>query len=241
MLYGEKEVRDNIRNRDGRRVFFLGKGDTLTPGARDWLSRERIEIRSAQEAKIETYRLSNGAFMREKPEYMTHLHGDVLVEKTHPRIAFRGAVDALEAELLLCQLDAEPVRKELGEILDLTRLLIRCEVMDEPVPQKELCGMTQEQIRHRSHFPQDYYAVAHFMPEYTDGRLILQLNRCRSTARAAELAAVRAFAREGEKPQREDILKAMNRISSMLYILMLQQKAGKAGGCHGKTGYGGTD
>ena len=43
MLYTEQNVRDNIRNREGKRIFFLGAGDQLTPGARDWLRKERIE------------------------------------------------------------------------------------------------------------------------------------------------------------------------------------------------------
>ena len=60
MLYTEKNVKDNIRNREGKRVFFLGKGDTLTPGARDYLSRERIPILPGEAAKIETYKLLGG-------------------------------------------------------------------------------------------------------------------------------------------------------------------------------------
>ena len=48
MLYTEQQVKANIRNRDGKRVFYLGRGDQLTPGARDWLSRERIEILPAE-------------------------------------------------------------------------------------------------------------------------------------------------------------------------------------------------
>ena len=110
MLYTEEAVRANIRNREGKRVFFLGKGDTLTPGARDFLSRERVEIRPAETAKIDTYRLLNGGFVTEKPEHMTHLNGDVLVSKSHPRIAFRGAVDTLEAEIILCQLNEEQLK-----------------------------------------------------------------------------------------------------------------------------------
>ena len=228
MLYTEQSVRDNIRNREGKRVFFLGKGDTLTPGARDFLSRERIEVRSAEEAKIETYQLLNGGYMKEKPEHMTHLHGDVLVSKTHPRIAFRGKIDLLEAEIMLCQLIVEePVRRQLGEILALTRKLIRCDVLNEPVAEERLCGLTQKEIRQRSHLPQDYYAQAHFMPEYTDGEVILRLNRCRCLARQTELAAVQAFLDGEGNPTRVDILQALNRISSMLYILMIQLKKGK--------------
>ena len=176
MLYTERQVRDNIRNREGRRVFFLGKGDALTPGARDFLNRERIEIRSGEEAKIEEYKLLNGGFIREKPEHMTHLNGDILVSKTHPRIAFRGAMDMLEAELLLCQLDVEQVRRELGEILALARSVLRCEVMEEPLPAGKLCGLTEAELRKHSHFPQEYYGQPHFMPEGSDGELLLQIN-----------------------------------------------------------------
>ena len=228
MLYTEQSVKANIRNREGKRVFFLAQGDTLTPGARDFLSRERIEVRSAEEAKIETYRLLNGGFLKEKPEHMTHLHGDVLVNKTHPRIAFRGRIDMLEAEIALCQLTAEePIRRQLGEILSLTSKLISCYVLNEPVPEERLCGLTQAEIRQRSHRPQDFYGQPHFMPEYTDGEAILRLNRCRCAAREAELSAVRAFLDAEGNPTRVDILQAMNRISSMLYILMIQLKKGK--------------
>lgn len=226
MLYTEQTVRDNIRNRDGKRVFFLSKADTLTPGARDFLSRERISILPAEEAKIDTYRLLSGGVMTQKPEHMTHLYGDVLVEKTHPRIAFRGAIDTLEAEIMLCQLNAGAFQRELSEILALVRRLIRCDVLDEPVPGEKLCGLTEDEIRRRSHFPQDFYGQPHFMPEYTDGVEVLWLNQARCAARAAELAAVRAFVDQEGRPVRTDILRAMNRVSSMLYLLMIQAKKG---------------
>ena len=228
MLYTEEMVRGNIRNREGKRVFFLGRGDTLPPGARDYLSRERIEIRSGESAKIEEYRLLNGAVLRQKPEQMTHLNGDVLVLKTHPRIAFRGAMDALEAELMLCQRNVrEEIRKSLGEGPSLARMLIRCEVMGEPVPEGKLCGLTEFEQRERSHRPQDYYGQAHFMPEHTDGAEVLWLNRCRCAVRSAELAAARAFTDGDGNAVRGDILRALNRMSSMVYILMIQVKSGK--------------
>ena len=69
--------------------------------------------------------------------------------------------------------------------------------------------------------------MAHFMPDFSDSAQLLQLNRCRCAARAAELAAAEAFADREGLPTRPDILKALNRISSMLYLLMLQAKAGK--------------
>ena len=84
MLYTEQNVRDNIRTREGKRVFYLREEDRLTSAARDFLRLERIEILPAQQAKPDCYRLENGAIFLEKPEHMTHLQGNVLVNKTHP-------------------------------------------------------------------------------------------------------------------------------------------------------------
>ena len=228
MLYTEDMVRQNLRNREGKRVFYLAKGDTLTPGARDWLRAERIEVLPAETAKPDQYRLLSGAVLNEKPEHMTHLNGDYLVLKTHPRIRFRGAMDSLEAELLWCALHCDgQLRKDLEEILNLARMLIRCEVMGEPVPEGKLCGLTASEQRSHSHRPQDYYGQTHFMPEIADGERILRLNQCRTAARAAELAAAAAFTDEDGNAARMDILRALNRMSSMLYILMIREKAGR--------------
>ena len=226
MLYTEQQAKANIRNRNGKRVFYLGKGDQLTPGARDWLSRERIEILPAEQARPERYKLLSGGFAEEKPEHMTHLNGDILVHKTHPRIAFRGAMDTLEAEMMLCQLALrEPMKKQLQEVLDFARYLLRCDVLEETVERETLCGLTQEQLRSHSHRPQDFYGQPHFMPEATDGEAILRLNRCRCAAREAELKAVAAFTDREGNPTRIDLLQAMNRLSSMIYILMIKLKS----------------
>ena len=226
MLYTEQQVKANIRNRDGKRVFYLGRGDQLTPGARDWLSRERIEILPAEQARPERFKLLSGGFSEEKPEHLTHLNGDTLVHKTHPRIAFRGAMDTLEAELMLCQLILrEPMKKQLQEVLDFARYLLRCDVLEEKVERETLCGLDEQQLRSHSHRPQEYYGQPHFMPEVTDGEEILRLNRCRCAAREAELKAVAAFTDREGNPTRIDLLRAMNRLSSMIYILMIKQKS----------------
>ena len=226
MLYDETAVRANIRNREGKRVFFLGQGDQMTSSARDYLTRERIEIKPAQQAKIDTYRLLRGGYLTEKPEHMTHLNGDVLVEKTHPRIAFRGAMDMLEAELVLCQLKTpREVKLQLQQILELARLLIRCDVLEEPLHCEKLCGLTEQELRAHSHRPQDFYGQPHFMPSAEDGEAIAYLNRCRCAARDAERQAVAAFRDIEGNPTRVDILRALNRMSSMLYILMIKEKS----------------
>ena len=232
MLYSRQAAQDNIRNRDGKRVFYLGKGDQLTSDARDFLNRERIAILPAAEAKQERYQLLGGGFAEEKPEHMTHLNAQVLVSKTHPRIAFRGMVDELEARLLLCQTRLPRWEKELGEILELARKILRSDVLETPLQEEKLCGLDEAQLRDHSHRPQDFYGQPHFMPSREDGAGVLELNLLRTAVRQTELAAVRAF-RDGEGlPTRMDILQALNRMSSMVYILMIREK--KAG----RNGYG---
>ena len=221
MLYGWEDTRANVRNRDGKRVFYLGKGDQLTSDARDWLARERIEILPADKARPERYRLLTGGYMEEKPEHMTHLFGDVLVEKTHPRIAFRGAMDSLEAELLLCALEVPKWEKELTEALQLTRTLLRCEVMGEPVAEAPLGGLDAKALRERSHRPQDFYGQPHFMPAVSDGAAMLRLNKVRCAVRHGELMAVAAM------PDRADLIRALNRLSSFVYLLMIREKTEK--------------
>ncbi len=228
MLYTLESVRANIRNREGKRVFFLGDEDRLTAAAREFLTEEQIRILPAKEAKPQEYRLLSGGVLAEKPEHMTHLHSNVLVAKTHPRIAFRGAMDTLEAELLLAQLSADAkLRRQLSEVLAFARTLLRNEVLNEPVAETTLCGLDSRQLREHSHRPQDFYGQPHFMPSVEDGACILQLNRARCAARAAELQAVAAFTDREGNPTRQDLLLALNRLSSMLYILMIQKKAGQ--------------
>ena len=224
MLYTEEAVRNNLRSRDGKRVFYLGKNDSLTSAARDYLQRERIEILPAQQAKPERYRLLGGGYTEEKPEHMTHLDGLTLAPKTHPRILFRGKLDSLEARLILCQLKATEFDRELSELLGYTRRLLRWEVLGEKAEDCTLFGMTAQELRQRSHFPQDYYGQPHFMPEAADGEVMAQLNLARVAAREAELAAAAAFTDRDGQVTRPDLIRAMNRLSSAIYLLMIRQK-----------------
>lgn len=220
MLWDIAAVRENLRTRDGRRVFYLCRGDQLTSAARDWLKGERIDILPAEQARPTEFRLLHGGILREKPESMTHLTGNILVPKTHPRIRFRGKLDTLESILLLAgQTQGAPVA-ELREILSYTREILKAEVLDAPLPEGKLLGLTEEELHRRSHFPQEYYGKPHFMPDFAHGAAVVWLNAARCAAREAEIAALAAFP-EG---QREDILKAMNRLSSAIYLLMVQCK-----------------
>ena len=225
MLYDVTAAKANIRNREGKRIFYLAKGDQLTASARDYLSRERIAILPATDARPERYRILSGGFTEEKPEHMTHLNGDLLVPKTHPQIAFRGAMDTLESLILLCRTEDAALQKHIEEILTLARNVIKWDVLEMPAEDTLLCGLDEKQIRRHSHFPQEYYGQPHFMPSFGDSLILLQLNRARCAARQAELLAVHAFCDREGNPTRGDLLQILNRLSSMLYILMIREKA----------------
>ena len=225
MLYDRKAVRENIRNQDGKRVFYLGKGHQLTSDARDWLNRERIPVLPAEQAKPAEYRLLGGGILAEKPEHMTHLNAEFLVPKTHPRIAFRGGMDSLQAALLLAAAECEGVaRTQLEEALAYARYLLGQEVLELPIVCKALGGMDEKQIRERSHRPQDFYGKPHFMPEPGDSKALLLVNAARCKAREAELLAVKAFRDAEGLPTRVDLLQALNRLSSFLYLIMIEMK-----------------
>ena len=236
MLYTEETVKANLRTREGKRVLYLAPGDTLTPGARDWLRQERIEILKDEKGLFPQFQMVNGAVLREKPENMTHLQGNVLVEKTHPRIRFRGQLDALEAEILLIGKEYPQVRREMGELLALSREMIRREVLEEALPEGKLFGLTGEELRKQSHEPGKYLGQAHFMPDFEDSDCLLALNRLRTLVRRAELAAVEAFRRSDGLLTREDIPRALNRMSSGVYVLMVQVKRGQQRGSLCKEG-----
>lgn len=211
MLWQEKNVRENLRNRQGKRVFYLPKGDQLTSAARDFLTAHRIEILPVPQKTP-------------KPEHQTHLNGDVLVPKTHPRIRFRGKLDTLESELILCQLTLPHLAQPLGELLERTRLILRCEVLETPLEPGNLLGLTEAELRSHSHRPQEFYGIPHFMPQASDGEAIAKLNRLRTVVRETELAAAGAFLDEEGNPTRTDILQELNRMSSAVYLLMIQEK-----------------
>lgn len=228
-VYTEETAKANVRVRDGKRVFYLDERDHLTPSAREWLQRDGVEILPASMAKPLAFTTMFGGTMTEKPEHMTHLRANVLVFKDHPRIAFRGMIDALEAELLLCGRTAldegrSQTAREMEEILSFVRRLIRCDVLEEALPAQTLCGLTAEQLREQSHNPQKYYDQPHFMPTVSDSRMLLMLNRLRTLVRRTELAAYAAFKDMDGNVTRPDLIQALNRLSSLIWILEIRMK-----------------
>lgn len=172
------------------------------------------------------------AFYYEKPEQMTQLFGNKLVCKDHPRILFRGKLDALQADVVLAQAmiqaaqGSQSLIKDLADILKDLREMMKCEVLDEDMGVTTVIGLTHEELRAQSHNPMKYYNIKQMvLPDYTMGTEYAWLNKLRTAIRETEVAACQAF-RSGNKYIRTDIIEELNRLSSALHIMMCRHLAG---------------
>lgn len=252
----ESEVRRQLKGTDFKEYteFRVLKGQIVTPSAKSFLSENNIklkyvdsleevvhEVKKVKEevpVKLQTIEEKNkyitvfGAELMEKPEHMTHLHGNLLVFKDHKIIALRGKLDSLESKILETQvithkLGASKLTEDLEEILKFVRGLLRCEVVNEPVGEFKLLGMTPEELREKSHYPKKYYGIGHEPVAFSMGEAVVALNSCRTTIRETELLAYTAFKGEYGDVQRPDIIKALNRLSSLFWIMIFKYRTGE--------------
>ncbi len=177
-------------------------------------------------------RLDNGAVLREKPEHLTHLRGNILVPKNHPRIRFRGMVDTVEAQV--ADLLTEPIfaaSQELGSgleyILEYLQRLLRAEVLGETLQPVCFNNWNEADLREYSHHPEKYFGIGHMPPGRGYDKILSALNRLRASVRELEIAGMDAFYDEASGGlEREDIPCALNRLSSLVYVLMCRYAGG---------------
>lgn len=240
-LITETSLRTELRNKSIDK-YTVKAGTKITPSAMQYLKDRKIEL-VIEDDNAETavqqdkcgeggkkpgrYVFADaGCYLNEKPEYMTQLYRNRLVFKNHPRIALRGAIDSLQSQILLLQAEAAGSRMdkllhELEEVLQYVRNIMRCEVLEEEFPPIELLGMKDEELREKSHNPSKYFNMKHVLPDYRMGKLALELNALRSSIRKVEICAVTAFRKE-DGMEREDLIRALNRLSSCAYIMLLK-------------------
>lgn len=231
----------------GARQYQVEEGTFVTESARSWLEKRDIQLVILPKGRMcggmsrtplpdrgsRTYldAATGLPLGREKPEEMTHLRGNLLVKKSSPRIAFRGKLDSLEAAILEAQAlahrqNAPAVRDGLGEVLEQVHLVLGAEVKDQPLGEVPILGMDQARLRQVSHNVKGAFGIDHPIPSWEMGELALRLNTLRTQVRETELAAAVAFEAPGETP-RPDIIRALNRLSSAVYILFCKLLAEK--------------
>lgn len=226
-----------LRNENllGCKEYTIAPDAMLTPLAREYLRKEGITVHTrAQMPQTpilpkgkNTYTdVQTGQGYEQKPEHMTHLRANLLVEKTHPRIRLRGCLDSFQAQVLWTQTRlAEPALiADLQEILDCARAIVAAEVKEEPLGEMTLFGMDEARLRFVSHHIKEEFGIPHPMLCYTDGETAALLNLLRTQIRTCELAAIEAFGQT-----RPDLICMLNRLSSAIYILMCRHLAQKEG------------
>lgn len=246
-LITEIALRQHFAKVGSEKVYRLKQGDRLTPSAVDFLSVHHIELvhdgvpsqpdkddrygypvsggdwKTPSEYKI----LYDGRVVDKKPEGMTHLYENVLVYKDEPRIVLRGRLDTFQARIIEAQSSFQESHSyllpQLDELLSFTRHILGYEVLNKPLPDIQLFGMSMAELNDRSHDPQKYFGMKQMvLPSYKDGKAVAILNRLRAESREIELVAVSAF-RKGDAIERNDIVLALNRLSSAFHILMYQE------------------
>lgn len=246
-IFTEFELREKYRNNPFS-TFHLPAGCRLTPAAVQFLNDRKIkveeeevkspvprqakEVVSHKDTAAKGYILPDGRVSQEKPEHMTHLRGRELVDKRNARIRFRGKLDSLQAQIIDTIIEFEMIGhsqgvRQLKSLLELARALMRAEVVGEQLPEPSFDGLDSDTIREMSHHPEKHLGVKHFLPSPAHGRMMSRLNLLRTAVRETELAAADVFCGEEGKTERKDIIQNLNRMSSMVYIMMCQLLAGR--------------
>lgn len=217
--------------------FIIEKNTIITPSARSFLLDKNITVKEKavsgdSEKKEAVYETLLGKKLTEKPEYMTHLRGNTLVFKDHPRIRLRGAIDSLESRIILAQIHAkkegyQALVEDLDEIVRFIRKMLRCEVSGELLGEFQVQAMTEKELREYSHHPSQYFGMKHFLPSFRQGETVAILNRLRTQTREVELIAYQAFKDEHGQVSRDDLIQGFNRLSSLFWIMMFKFLTGK--------------
>lgn len=191
------------------------------------------EVRLEANSKPRFVDYETGAYYFEKPEHKTHLYGNVLVNKDHKRILFRGKLDSLEALFVLNQTilremgESGKLLDDLQDIVGGLREMMRCDVLEEPFRKEYIIGLSHKELRERSHDPMKFYKIRQMvLPDYTLGKAYAILNQLRAAVRETEVAAAAAF-HEGKDYTRQDIIEELNRMSSAVHIIMCRYLAGE--------------
>ena len=232
-------------------VYYIPEGTILTPAAREYLNQLQIPVdleknriqeekkqeEEAAQKQVEAPRKKyvdeeTGAFYEEKPEHMTQLYANVLVDKNHPRIKYRGKLDTLQADVVYTQAvvarleENKGLLEDLNDVLGILRELMRCEVLNEEFSNEMIIGLNHKELREHSHNPQKFYNIkSMLLPDYSMGEVYALLNKIRTGIRETELAAVDAF-KTNRKMERTDIIEELNRLSSALHIMMCKYLGG---------------
>lgn len=245
MLITENRIKEVLKEKNIKE-YIVNKTDVLTPAAIQVLNDKSIKIirnqeeKNNSENKIEDknieikpkYQGRYGEYYFEKPEHMTQIFGNILVKKDDERIIFRGKLDSLLSKWLILEKENEKssdrLKKDLASITNFIRKLVLAEILDQKLEEFEVLGTTLDNIKKISHNPKRFFNRGHlFDISVKNNMLVLKLNEMRTYSREIEIAGIKAFSNGQNIEDNNDILKALNRLSSAIYVMMLKGDKGE--------------
>ena len=157
-----------------------------------------------------------------KPDTLTHLSAEKMVAKSDPRLAFRAVLDSTIALAVWLQIElAEPWQPWLADIRSRLGNIMRADALGEPLGCQAIVGLSDEDLHRLSHQPLRYLDHDHLVPEASHGRDAALLNLLRTKVRETETVAAQVFITRSFEVLRPDILQALNRLSSTVYVMMI--------------------
>lgn len=158
-----------------------------------------------------------------KPDTLTHLNAFTMVAKNDPRLAFRARLDASIAQAVWLQVELKDTEMKgwLADIRSLLGNIMRADAMNEPLGEQNIAGLCADELHRLSHNPLKFIGHDHIVPEASHGLQSALLNLLRTSVRETEISAAQIFIDQHFQVQRPDIMQALNRLSSAVYVLMI--------------------
>ncbi len=227
---------------DSGRVFIPKAGQNATDAALSDSLKQVHPLTTSDEWSVPDCLLCQQK-VEHKPDTLTHIDAHHLVSKNDPRLLFRGKLDSVIAQAVLTQIQLTqtpsdalaPIMPQLSRYMADVRSalgnVLKAEATGETMATVALGNLSAEAIHKMSHHPLKYLGHDHLVPDEKQGMQVALLNLLRAQIREAELYAAQIYITRDFRVKRPDIMQALNRLSSAVYVLMLVTHLAHQGKC----------
>lgn len=227
---------------DSGRVFIPKAGQNATDAALSDSLKQVHPLTTSDEWSVPDCLLCQQK-IEHKPDTLTHIDAHHLVSKNDPRLLFRGKLDSVIAQAVLTQIQLTqtpsdalaPIMPQLSRYMADVRSalgnVLKAEATGETMGVVALGNLSAEAIHKMSHHPLKYLGHDHLVPDEKQGMQVALLNLLRTQIREAELYAAQIYITRDFRVKRPDIMQALNRLSSAVYVLMLVTHLAHQGKC----------
>ena len=227
---------------DSGRVFIPKAGQNATDAALSDSLKQVHPLTTSDEWSVPDCLLCQQK-VEHKPDTLTHIDAHHLVSKNDPRLLFRGKLDSVIAQAVLTQIQLTqtpsdalaPIMPQLSRYMADVRSalgnVLKAEATGETMATVALGNLSAEAIHKMSHHPLKYLGHDHLVPDEKQGMQVALLNLLRAQIREAELYAAQIYITRDFRVKRPDIMQALNRLSSAVYVLMVLTHLAHQGKC----------